>query len=31
MTSREIAKKAYESIDEKKGIDIKIIDISNYN
>jgi len=28
MTSREIAKLAYESIDEKKGIDIKIIDIS---
>lgn len=28
MTSRELAKKAYEYIDEKKGIDIKIIDIS---
>ena len=29
MTSRELAKLAYESIDEKKGIDIRIIDISN--
>ena len=28
MTSQELAKKAYEYIDEKKGIDIKIIDIS---
>ena len=28
MTSKEIARKAYECIDEKKGIDIKIIDIS---
>ena len=28
MTSKEIAKLAYQSIDEKKGIDIKIIDIS---
>ena len=28
MTSKEIAGKAYEYIDEKKGIDIKIIDIS---
>ena len=29
MTSRELAKLAYDSIDEKKGIDIRIIDISN--
>lgn len=28
MTSRELAKLAYECIDEKKGIDIRIIDIS---
>lgn len=28
MTSQELAKIAYECIDEKKGIDIKIIDIS---
>lgn len=28
MTSAELAKLAYQSIDEKKGIDIKIIDIS---
>lgn len=28
MTSQELAKKAYEYIDEKKGIDIRIIDIS---
>ena len=28
MNSAELAKLAYESIDEKKGIDIKIIDIS---
>ena len=28
MTSRELAKAIYEYIDEKKGIDIRIIDIS---
>ena len=28
MTSQELAKKIYHSIDEKKGIDIRIIDIS---
>ena len=29
MTSKEIAKIAYDALDEKKGIDIRVIDISN--